>query len=76
MFYKVQLYDKYENELMDSCCNIDHLFIGQECERLYILHKIAIHISSVLTNYLTVDTHTLLTYPYQIIWRKYDAHVA
>ena len=74
--YNVQLYDKRENELKDWCWDTDNLFPGQEDQCLEIWHNIAIHISSVVTNYLTVSMHTLLPLPCYMLWRKYDAHVA
>ena len=61
---------------MDLRWNIDHQFLGQEDLRLDIWHNITIHIFSVVVHYLTVDTPILLNFPYQISWRKYDAHVA
>ena len=75
MLYNVQLDDKCEILLMESCWNIDHMFLGQEDLCLGIWHNIAIHISSVVTHDMNVDTHTLFPFPYQIIWRKYDVHV-
>ena len=41
-----------------------------------IWHNIKIQISSVLTQDLTEDMHTFLTFPYQMLWHKYDARVA
>ena len=76
MLYNVQLDDKCENELMGLCWNIDHLFLDQEDLRLEIWRNISIHISSVVIHDLTVGTHTLLPFPYQVIWSEYDAHVA
>ena len=76
VLYNVQLDDKCENELMDLCWNMDHLFLGQDNLCLDIWHNIAIHISSVLTHDMTLDMHTLLPLSYQTLWRKYDAHVA
>ena len=75
VLYNVKLYDKCKNELMDSCWNNDNLFLGQEDLRLDIWHNIAINISGVVTHDLTVDTHTLLPFPYQMLWHKYDTHV-
>ena len=72
----MQLDDKYENELNDLCWNTDHLFIVQEDLCLDILHNIEIQIPSMVNHDLTVDTYTLLPLPYQIIWRKYEDHVA
>ena len=73
MLYNVQLYDKCENEWKDLCCNTKHLFLGQADLCLDIWHNIAWHIYSVVTHYLTVDTHTFLPLPYHMLWRKYDA---
>ena len=39
-------------------------------------HRIAIHISSVEEHDHTEDMHTLLPFPYNMLWHKYDAHVA
>ena len=76
MLYNVQFYDKCENELKDWCRNTDRLFLGQEDQRMDIWNNMEIQISCVVTHDLTVDTHTLFPFPYQIIWSKYDAHVA
>ena len=37
-----------------------------------IWHNITIHISSVVIHDLTVHMHTLLHFPYQMLWHKYD----
>ena len=75
VLYNVQLYDKYENEWKDLCCNTEHLFIGQADLCLDIWHNIVWHISSAVRHDLTVDTYTFLSLPYQMLWRTHDAHV-
>ena len=75
MLYNVQSDDKCENEFKDLFQNIDDMFLGKEDLCLDISHNNVIHISSVVTHDLTVDTHTLLPFPYHMLWRKYDAHV-
>ena len=64
-----------KNKWKDWCQDTDYLFPGQEDWFLYIWHKIAIHIFSVVTHDLTVSMHTLLPFPCHMIWRKYDAYV-
>ena len=76
MFNNVKLYDKCENELKGFCQNTDNMFLGQEYLCLGIWKKIAIHSSSVVTHDITLDMHTFLPLPYQMLWHKYDAHVA
>ena len=39
-------------------------------------HSTVIQISSVEVNYLNEDKRILLHFPYQMLWNKYDAHVA
>ena len=75
VLYNVKSDDKCENEWKELFWNTDHLFLGQENLCLYIWQKIEWHISSVVTHDLTVDTHTFLPLPYQILWRKYNYHV-
>ena len=70
-----QLDDKCEYKLMYLCWNIDHLFLVQEDLFLDIWHNIEIHISSVVMHDLAMGMHTFLPFPYQMLCRKYDAHV-
>ena len=70
VLYKVKLYDKCEIKLKDWCLNIDHLFPVQEDEHMYIWRNIAWQIYSVVMHDLTVDMHTFLTLPLQMLWHK------
>ena len=68
--------DKCENELKKWCRYTDHLFPGQEDQCLDIWNNIIIHISSLVMHDMTVSMHTVLPFPYHMIWLKYDARVA
>ena len=41
-----------------------------------IRHSTVIHISSVEVHYQNDNNRTLMHFPYQMLWHKYDAHVA
>ena len=71
LFY-VQLSDKHETVLLDMCCNSAYLILGLEDKCVVNYHNNATHIYSVRMNDVMVDMHTLLSWPWKILFYNYD----